>query len=134
MTNARYASLAQTPEEARDGLSLRDAFIRLLVLVWQDNEPDQAESLWRTLAGRPGPMADEAIAVLDGIIIEPPDDLVELIRAHGWVPLVHHEADGSSLSFTTDEAVAWLTEMRDRLAAIRAELRPDLASGSGQGR
>ena len=29
MTNTRYASLAQTPEEARDGLSLRDAFIRL---------------------------------------------------------------------------------------------------------
>jgi hypothetical protein len=134
VTRSGYSSLAQTPEEARDGLSLRDAFIRLLVLVWQDNEPDQAESLWRTLAGRPGPMADEAIAVLDGIIAAPPDDLVELIRVHGWVPLVHHEEDGSSRSFSQEEAVAWLTETRDRLAAIRAEERPGPASGSGQGR
>jgi len=134
MADALYASLAETPEEARDGLSLRDAFIRLLVIVWQDNEPDQVESLWRTLAGRPGPMTDDSLEVLDGIIASPPDDLVELVRVHGWVPLVHDEPDGSSRSFTRDEAVAWLAEMRDRLAAIRAEQRPDPASGSARRR
>jgi hypothetical protein len=126
----RYASLAQTPEEERAGLSLRQAFVRLLVLVWQDNDPEQVESMWRTLAGRPGPFADEAVEVLDAVIAQPPDDLVELIRTHGWVPLTRREPDGPSSSFTRDEATAWLAQVRDRLAAIREDERPEPDGGA----
>ncbi|MCU4186214.1 hypothetical protein K6U06_17745 [Acidiferrimicrobium sp. IK] len=119
-----YASLAQNPEEEQHGITLREAFTRALVLLWQDNDDDQLESIWRTLAARPGPFADEVIEVLGAVVAEPPDDLVELIRTHGWVPLIHEEAGAAERVYTQAEAVAWLIRARDRLAAIRTAERP----------
>jgi hypothetical protein len=122
--STRYATFAQDAEEERQGITLRDAFIRLLVLLWQDNEPDEVLALWRTLAQRPGPFTTDALAVLDAVIADPPEDLVELRRTHGWLPGHDAGPSGEGAPYTHGDAVAWLEEMRSQLQAIHDAEHP----------
>ena len=123
-SGAAYAAFARNAEEAANGITTREAFIRLLVLLWQDNEPEEVEAMWRTLARNPGPFTTEALAVLDATIADPPADLVALRRTHGWVPDHQPGPDGQLRPVTHDEAVAWLQEMRARLQAIHDAEHP----------
>lgn len=119
-----YSTFARNEEEARDGISLREAFVRLLVLVWQDNDPDEVEVMWRQLAESPGPFTTDALDVLDAVLADPPKDLSELISSQGWVPQVRDGADGRTRPRTQTEAVRWLAESRDRLLAIHEQVHP----------
>lgn len=121
---APYATFAKNAEEERDGITLREAYIRLLVLLWQDNEPAEVESMWRTLARSPGSFTADALDVLAAVIADPPADLVDLQKTHGWVSDYHEGAGGELRRRTQAEALAALAETRDRLQSIHDAEHP----------
>jgi hypothetical protein len=121
----KYTSFAKNAAQERDGVPLRDAFIELLVLLWQDNDPDQVDALWLMMAQRPNSFTADALDVLAAIADNPPDDLLDLLRTHGWISLYHQNADGSQTRYTIEEAVDWLRSTYDRFKAVHEAEHPE---------
>lgn len=121
----RYTSFAKNAAQERDGVPLRDAFSELLVLLWQDNEPDQVDALWLTMAQRPNSFTADALDVLAAIANDPPDDLLDLLRTHGWISLYHQNADDSQTRYTIEEAVDWLRTTHERFKAVHEAEHPE---------
>jgi hypothetical protein len=87
-----------------------------------DLDEGQALRVWKITTRDAPEYAQTLVACLGQVLREPPDDLVDLMKEHGWIQLFHKPRDGSWVEYSRDEYLKWLEAMRD---AFAQELIPE---------
>jgi hypothetical protein len=106
-------------ESARRRAAPLDFFAQFLSDIWKGSTPEEAGYLWRVKVEHYPWYADDALYCLNAVLADPPDNLLDIMREHGWLALEHEmDAQGVERPYSFGEVVDWLRNMRDEYRAV----------------
>lgn len=92
-------------------------FQQFLRDIWMDNSPDEARAQWQVKVEQYPWYADDALACLDAVIANPPDNLAAILEEDGWISL-YHETPDEVCAYDPQETLDWLKGMRSEFKAV----------------
>jgi len=95
--------------------------VRFLERFWVGRAESQVMAGWRDFAAAEPDQAEATLRALEQVAADPPADLNEILRRHGWVDL-HHD-DASMTPFTTEESARWVRRVARWLWGTTTTLR-----------
>ena len=119
-------------ESARRRAAPLSFFAQFLSDIWKGSTPEEADYSWRVKVEHYPWYADDALYCLNAVLADPPDDLLDIMREHGWLSLEHEmDAQGVERPYSFDDVVDWLRDMRDRYRTVYEEF-PTTVNESGE--
>jgi len=89
----------------------QEFFCDFLSGIWKDNTDEEAMVQWKVKVEQFPWYADDAIYCMEEIISNPPKNLIELLKKHGWIYLYHEEILPDEPEYTDEEYIQWVKNM-----------------------